>query len=215
MKLQKMIRDFRALNGLTQEELGKRIGVSKAYIGMLEKGIDSKTKKPVNPSLKTLHNLAIAMGYNPEEFYSILDEDTKVKMPKLPHGAQIKKVPMLGYAAAGHPLEDLNQDVFYVDIENKYDVDFCITVSGDSMTGANIYDGDIVFIKKTSTVSNGQIACIQIDREKVCLKRFYKTGDTVQLISENPKYPPMLFTSQNCESLQILGLAIIKQSEVK
>ena len=61
MKLQKMIRDFRALNGLTQEELGKRIGVSKAYIGMLEKGIDSKTKKPVNPSLKTLHNLAMAM----------------------------------------------------------------------------------------------------------------------------------------------------------
>ena len=122
---------------------------------------------------------------------------------------------MLGYAAAGRPLEDLNQDVFYVDVENKYDVDFCITVSGDSMTGANIYDGDIVFIKKTSTVSNGQIACIQIDREKVCLKRFYKNGDMVTLVSENPRYSPMIFTKDNCESLEILGVAIIKQSEVK
>ena len=199
------LKELRSSKKISQEELANMLGLAKSSISMYEKG---KRK----PSFEVLE--ALADFFNVDMDY-LLGKTNKTTLIPLPHGAQLKKVPMLGYAAAGKPLEDLNQDVFYVDVENKYDVDFCITVSGDSMTGANIYDGDIVFIKKTSTVSNGQIACIQIDREKVCLKRFYKTGDTVQLISENPKYPPMLFTAQNCESLQILGLAIIKPSEVK
>lgn len=202
----KRLKEALELRGVSQAELSKRTGINRSSISTYLKG-EYKAKQD------KVDLMAQALGVSPAWLMGFDIQPSGI--PKLPHGAQLKKVPMLGYAAAGKPLEDLNQDVFYVDVENKYDVDFCITVAGDSMTGANIYDGDIVFIKKTSTVSNGQIACIQIDREKVCLKRFYKTGDTVQLISENPKYPPMLFTSQNCESLQILGLAIIKQSEVK
>ena len=204
-KLIERVRQTMEQKDISRAELSRRSGIRASSISDYLNGRYAPKQDKIDLMAQALNvSPAWLMGY-----------DNAKQLPKLPHGAQIKKVPMLGYAAAGRPLEDLNQDVFYVDVENKYDVDFCITVAGDSMTGANIYDGDIVFIKKTSTVSNGQIACIQIDREKVCLKRFYKTGDTVQLISENPKYPPMLFTSQNCESLQILGLAIIKQSEVK
>jgi repressor LexA len=139
---------------------------------------------------------------------------TKNDIPPGTHRPQFKKVPMLGYAAAGQPLEDLNQDTPYYDVDNKYDVDFCITVRGDSMIDANINDGDIVFIKSMPEVPNGRIACVEIDNEKVCLKRFYKAGKTVSLASANSKYAPMFFTEDNCENIKVLGLAVLRQSEI-
>lgn len=199
------LKELRVLKELSQDDLAKTLGLAKSSISMYEKG---KRK----PSFEVLESLADF--FNVDMDY-LLGKTDKTTLIPLPHGSTLKKVPMLGYAAAGKPLENLNQDVFYVDVESKYNVDFCITVSGDSMIGANIFDGDIIFIKKTSEVANGRIACVQIDREKVCLKRFYKNGDMVTLVSENPRYPPMVFTKDNCESLQILGLAVIKQSEIK
>lgn len=202
----KRLKDALEMRGVSQAELSKRTGINRSSISTYLKG-EYKAKQDKVDLIAQALNVSPAwlMGFDIQPS----------GLPKLPNGAELKKVPMLGYAAAGKPLDDLNQDVFYVNIDDKYDVDFCITVSGDSMIGANIFDGDIIFIKKTSEVANGRIACVQIDREKVCLKRFYKNGDMVTLVSENPRYPPMVFTKDNCESLQILGLAVIKQSEIK
>lgn len=204
-KLIERLRETMAQKDISGAELARRSGIRASSIS------DYLTGKYA-PKQDKIDLMAQALGVSPAW---LMGYDNAKNTPSLPHRAQLKKVPMVGYAAAGRPLENLNQDVFYVDVENKYDVDFCITVSGDSMIGANIFDGDIIFIKKTSEVANGRIACVQIGREKVCLKRFYKNGDMVTLVSENPRYPPMVFTKDNCESLQILGLAVIKQSEIK
>lgn len=166
---------------------------------------------PINQTPVYLYPYAIEESYDAY----LARIATKNDIPQGTHRPQFKKVPMLGYAAAGQPLEDLNQDTPYYDIENKYDVDFCITVRGDSMIDANINDGDIVFIKSMPEVPNGKIACVEIDNEKVCLKRFYKSGKTVSLASANSKYAPMFFTEDNCESIKILGLAVLRQSEIK
>ena len=156
------LKELRVSKDLSQDDLAKTLGLAKSSISMYEKG---KRK----PSFEVLESLADFFNVDMDYLLGKTDKTTFIP---LSHGASLKKVPMLGYAAAGKPLENLNQAVFYVDIENKYDVDFCITVSGDSMIGANIFDGDIIFIKKASEVANGRIACVQIDREKVCLKRW-------------------------------------------
>lgn len=166
---------------------------------------------PINQTPVYLYPYAIEESYDAY----LARIATKNDIPQGTHRPQFKKVPMLGYAAAGQPLEDLNQDTPYYDVDNKYDVDFCITVRGDSMIDANINDGDIVFIKSMPEVPNGKIACVEIDNEKVCLKRFYKSGKTVSLASANSKYAPMFFTEDNCESIKILGLAVLRQSEIK
>lgn len=204
MEFSNRLKELRSSRNLSQDDLAKNLGLGKSSISMYEKG---KRK----PSFEVLE--ALADFFNVDMDY-LLGKTNKTTLIPTSQGTQLKRVPMLGYAAAGKPLENLNQDVYYVDVAGKYNVDFCVTVSGDSMIGAHIYNGDIVFIKKTNQVVNGQIACVQIDREKVCLKRFYKTGDMVQLVSENPKYPPMIFTKDNCECLQVLGIAVIKQSEI-
>ncbi len=60
----------------------------------------------------------------------------------------------------------------------------------------------------------GQIAAVRID-DDATLKRFYKNPDGCTLVSMNSKYPPMVFNSGNCDSIQIIGLAVAKYSVIK
>lgn len=192
---------------MSQEELATRLGYkSRSTIAKIESGENDLTQSKI---------VAFAEALNTTARWLLDYDDSDTTLPPGTHRPQFKKVPMLGYAAAGQPLEDLNQDTPYYDIENKYDVDFCITIRGDSMIDANINDGDIVFIKSMPEVPNGKIACVEIDNEKVCLKRFYKSGKTVSLASANSKYAPMFFTEDTCESIKVLGLAVLRQSEIQ
>lgn len=207
MTLGDRIRSRREELRMSQEELATRLGYkSRSTIAKIESGENDLTQSKI---------VAFAEALSTTARWLLDYDDSDTTLPPGAHHPQFKKVPMLGYAAAGQPLEDLNQDTPYYDIENKYDVDFCITVRGDSMIDANINDGDIVFIKSMPEVPNGKIACVEIDNEKVCLKRFYKSGKTVSLASANSKYAPMFFTEDNCESIKILGLAVLRQSEIK
>lgn len=192
---------------MSQEELATRLGYkSRSTIAKIESGENDLTQSKI---------VAFAEALSTTARWLLDYDDSDTTLPPGVHKPQFKKVPMLGYAAAGQPLEDLNQDTPYYDVENKYDVDFCITVRGDSMIDANINDGDIVFIKSMPEVPNGKIACVEIDNEKVCLKRFYKSGKTVSLASANSKYAPMFFTEDNCENIKVLGLAVLRQSEIQ
>lgn len=206
MDIKDILKDRRLELQLTLEDVAKRVGVSPATISRWESGDIANMRRD------RIAALAEALQISPAV---IMGWDVDTALPPGTHRPQFKKVPMLGYAAAGQPLEDLNQDTPYYDIENKYDVDFCITVRGDSMIDANINDGDIVFIKSMPEVPNGKIACVEIDNEKVCLKRFYKAGKTVSLASANSKYAPMFFTEDTCESIKVLGLAVLRQSEIQ
>ena len=192
---------------MSQEELATRLGYkSRSTIAKIESGENDLTQSKI---------VAFAEALNTTARWLLDYDDSDTPIPPGAHRPQFKKVPMLGYAAAGQPLEDLNQDTPYYDVDNKYNVDFCITVRGDSMINAGINDGDIVFIKSMPEVPNGRIACVEIDNEKVCLKRFYKSADGIMLVSENPKYPPIQLNRFNCQSVKILGLAVLRQSEIQ
>ena len=82
------------------------------------------------------------------------------------------------------------------------------------MIGARIMDGDLVFIRRQDDVDDGQIAAVVID-DRATLKRVYHIPNGLQLLSENPKYPPMIFTYPDCESIRILGRAVSFQSTVR
>ncbi len=82
------------------------------------------------------------------------------------------------------------------------------------MINARILNGDIVFIEETTQVENGQIAVVLID-DDVTLKRFYKEGDIVTLVAENPAYKPMVFVGEQLRGMRILGRAVAFQSTVR
>ncbi len=113
-------------------------------------------------------------------------------------------LPLLGVIKAGFPiLAEENKDYLTLDeylIEDPQS-SFLLKVSGDSLIGEGIFDGDLVIIEKKREAINGDIVLAQIDREWT-LKILEKMGTFVQLRSANPKYPPFRPT----EELQLFGV---------
>jgi repressor LexA len=127
-----------------------------------------------------------------------------------------RRIPVLGEIACGTPILTDEQHDSFVMSGTNLDADFCLRAKGDSMIGARIQDGDIVFIKKSDMVANGEIAAVVIEDEAT-LKRVYYYPEKSKLIltPENPKYEPLVFMGPELDEIHILGKAVAFQSEIK
>ena len=104
------------------------------------------------------------------------------------------RVPMVGRIAAGAPLpaEESAGDSFPLPRELVGEGDlFMLKVTGDSMIGAAITDGDWVVIRQQSDAESGEIVAAMIDGEAT-VKTLKRSGDHVWLMPHNPAYPPIL-----------------------
>jgi repressor LexA len=107
------------------------------------------------------------------------------------------EVPILGTVAAGVPLlseENFDGTVTVASDHLRGGAHFALHVTGDSMTGAGIFSGDLAVFTQQSSAENGQIVVAMVD-DAVTLKRFYKEKHRVKLKAENEAYPPIY--SQN------------------
>ena len=116
------------------------------------------------------------------------------------------KLPIMGTICAGDGVvcEDDYQGTFIVDTDVK--ADYCLKVHGDSMIGANIYDGDIVFISKSYDFVQDQIYAIErLDYNEASLKRVTQDGDTLILNPCNSEYHAMV---TDYEDVRIIGRCV-------
>ena len=67
---------------------------------------------------------------------------------------------------------------------------FFAKASGDSMTGAGIFDGDMLIVDRSITATDGKIVIAVVNGE-LTVKRFKLVDRTAQLHAENPKYSPI------------------------
>lgn len=131
-----------------------------------------------------------------------------------------KRYPLLGTIAAGAPILADNHIEDYIEINVDVRADFVVRVKGDSMIDANIYDGDLVFIKQQPNVENGEIAAVMLIDPATSdgiatLKRVYKTDYGLQLVAENKAYAPIIINESNGTDAKILGKATYYLSQVK
>ena len=108
----------------------------------------------------------------------------------------VNEIPVLGKIAAGTPIEAIQNEVSKVAIPeelSKNGEHFGLKISGDSMIGAGINDGDTVIIKKTNIANNGQIVVALIDGHEAMLKKIRKKGKVVALESANERYETKIF----------------------
>ena len=96
------------------------------------------------------------------------------------------------------PVLDLNRYV----VKNQAST-FYARITGDSMVGVGIQDGDIVVIDKSLVPSNDQIAVCFIDGE-FTLKRIHVENGRLFLIPHHPDYPPIEVTEEN--NFQVWGI---------
>ena len=127
-----------------------------------------------------------------------------------------KRFPLLGDIACGTPIFADEEKELYVDAGASIDADFCLRAKGDSMIGARINDGDIVFIRKQDTVDNGEIAAVVIEDEAT-LKRvnYYPQQELLILKAENSQYADMVYTGEQLNHIIILGKAVAFQSDIR
>lgn len=100
----------------------------------------------------------------------------------------------------------------YVELGSNVNADFALRAAGDSMVGAFIRDGDIVFIHRQPTVDDGEIAAVLIDGEAT-LKRVRHVSGQLLLLPENQAYTPIIASAG--QDVRILGKAIAFQSDVR
>lgn len=209
------IRNRREELGLSQDELGKRLGYkSRSSINKIELDQRSLTQSKIKAIADALETTpSYIMGWN-EPDVKLDEEDLKFFDNLFP--IETKKFPLLGNIACGKPIFADEQFEAYVEAGANIKADFCLRAKGDSMIGARIYDGDIVFIHKQEMVDDGEIAAVLIDDEAT-LKRVYydQESGVLQLFAENPKYKTMRFTGEELDHIRILGKAVALQTDIK
>lgn len=129
---------------------------------------------------------------------------------------EMKKFPLLGNIACGEPQWAEQDATCYVMAGSNIHADFCLRAKGDSMIGARIHDGDIVFIRKQESVEDGEIAAVLINDEAT-LKRVYydKDAGILTLIAENPMYKTMRYSGEDLNNIRILGKAVGAQIAIR
>ena len=195
--------------GIKASQLTRDLNISSGNISGWKTGVGF-------PSNAVLHALAQYLGTTVE----YLKGETDIKEKPVQSFDNIfpiekKKIPLLGEIACGEPIYANEDRESYVVSGTDIDADFCLKAHGDSMIGARILDGDIVFIKKTDVVNNGEIAAVIIEDEAT-LKRVYYYPDAGKLVlnAENPKYEPLVYVGDELNQIHILGKAIAFQSDV-
>jgi repressor LexA len=103
-------------------------------------------------------------------------------------------LPVIGEVAAGFPspAEEELRDIISFDeyLVKRPESSFLLKVSGDSMAGEGIMEGDLVIVERGRDPRNGDIVVAEVDGEWT-IKYFRKEGKDVVLEAANPKYKPI------------------------
>lgn len=165
----------------------------------------------VKKDLKIEELVKIAEALNVSSTYLIGWAENPFDILPLP---EVRNIPIIGTIACGDPINATENVDGYVSVPTTIDADFALRCKGDSMIGARILDGDIVFIRQQPDVENGEIAAVLIDGEAT-LKRVHKQNGSLVLYPENSAYAPIILVGAELENVRILGKAVSFISNVR
>jgi repressor LexA len=109
-------------------------------------------------------------------------------------GHRAVELPMLGYVAAGLPIEAVTgSETIAVpeDLVGRRDT-YVLKVKGDSMIDEQIRDGDFVIVEDRKTAENGEMVIALLGGSDVTLKKFYREHGRIRLQPANPAMQPMI-----------------------
>lgn len=119
---------------------------------------------------------------------------------------ELVNIPMVGRVAAGEPIlaEENIEGYFPIPSEYMPNKDtFMLTVKGDSMINAGIFNGDQIIVQSQSNANNGDIVIALLD-DNATVKTFYKENGHIRLQPENDFMEPIIVDND----LAILGKVV-------
>ncbi len=123
-------------------------------------------------------------------------------------GGRAVELPMLGYVAAGMPIEAVTtaESIAVPEslISGKRDT-YVLRVRGDSMIEEQIRDGDWVIVEDRKSADNGEMVIALVEGSDVTLKTFYWENGRIRLQPANVTMQPIVLDP---DSVQIQGVIV-------
>ena len=196
------IRNRREELGLSQEELGKRLGYkSRSSINKIE--LDQR-----NLTQSKIKAIADALGTTPA--YIMGWEEQPASPALIPPGfdpmPDMDTVPLVGRIACGTPITAEQNVEGMVCVPSAWRATFTLICRGSSME-PRIHDGDLVAIRSQKTVETGEIAAVRIG-EEATLKHVYLHDNFIELRPENPAFESIILAKEEMNTVVIEGKAV-------
>lgn len=186
MSIADNIKRLREKHNMTQAEFGEIAGVSDKAVSTWENGT-------AEPRLGAIQK--IAQHFNITKG-SIIEDDAPSS----------SGLPIIGTVCAGDGVYCADDFLGSFDLATHIDADFALKVTGDSMIGAHIYDGDYAFIKKNDYFTDGDIYAVELLlTSEASLKKIYVNDSNVILTPCNADYPPVATT---LDQIRIIGRCV-------
>ena len=196
MNIGAMIYSRRKELGLTLEDVGNYVGVSKSTVKKWETGYIKNMRRDKIALLSELLHL------DPINF--VAEEQTAA------FTAPAVRIPVYGKVAAGIPIaavtdfssedpDDWEEIPAQMARSGEY---IALRIDGDSME-PRIRKGDVVIVRLQEQVESGDIAIVFVNGDDAVCKRVRWTDAGLTLISSNPSYEPLFFTPAEVESLPV------------
>ncbi len=196
------IKQLRIDRKMSQDELAKKSGyTSRSTINKIELGIN-------DVSQSKLKSIAEALNVTVNEILCWDDHNDSHDI-KLNHGVVIN---VLGRVAAGIPIEAIEDIVDTEEITEemaKTGSFFGLQIHGDSME-PRMRDGDVVIVRQQNDAESDEIVIALVNGDEATCKRLKKYANGIVLLSTNPKYEPLYFSTEEIESkpVRIIGKVV-------
>ncbi len=123
-------------------------------------------------------------------------------------GGRAIELPLLGYVAAGAPIEAIaTTETIAVpeDLAGRRQDTYVLRVRGDSMIDEQIRDGDFVIVEDRKSADNGEMVIALVGGSDVTLKKFYRENGRIRLQPANPAMQPLVIAA---DQVQIQGVVV-------
>ena len=141
--------------------------------------------------------LPAPLKFSPTVIQGNFAQNTLLGAAMVANNAEAVALPLYGKIAAGTPIEAMRDNQAYAEVPasllGRGGEHYALTVEGDSMIEAGIFDGDTVIIRRCDTAEAGTIVVALVDDLEVTLKRLRRKGNSIALEAANPNYETRIF----------------------
>ena len=119
------------------------------------------------------------------------------------------EVPIMGYIAAGAPLEPYTDPNATIGVPPAFASSkkriYVLQVRGESMIEEQIRDGDYVVVEQSEMATNGEIVVALLDNGMATLKRYFKEATRIRLEPANATMSPIFVKNVRIQG-KVVGL---------
>ncbi|MCU5498742.1 helix-turn-helix domain-containing protein [Bacillus wiedmannii] len=191
LKIAENIKTLLKEKGMRQTDLSALTGIARSTMSDYVNG-------RTTISMGSLQKISEALGTTKSKLVDLQSDSIEM--------IGVQKLPIYGEVCCGNGLLALQDIKGYLDTPTSWVTGgdhFYLLAKGDSMINAGVVDGSLLLIRRQAIVENGEVAAVMVNDEAM-LKRVYREGSTIKLVSENPNYEDIILDERK-DVVSIIG----------